>query len=162
MVLASVPFQLRLPGMGLPSKLVRYRTDEWEWTASNVIKRLQNSVAYCLFQRSRWNFLRERWCPEKDWYLDGSNFLSNHIERFYEPKTLQLVLPPLNSSEDTHNNEQVEELSREPRKWLAAQLLAADPKYTDARILSHLPRLKLARMLVRALETCSQHDRRRA
>ena len=77
-----------------------------------------------------------------------------------KPKSLQLALPVLNPAPTP--DPQVIALSKLPRKRLAARLMEIDPRLTDKRILEHLPKLKLGRMLFEREAAAVEAERRMA
>lgn len=112
---------------------------------------VQAAIAYCNWRTGdAWRNLanrNERDNADREWYLGGIRTLTDVLYRddSARPGKLQLELPALHP---THNPDATERKhAKRTRAELARLLLAIDPALTDARLLSRLPRPKLARML---------------
>ena len=108
---------------------------------------LKSAAAYCLWRAGVcWRFSSDRWHPDRIAYLQAESILSDAVHR--DPARMRLELPPLAVGSPLTPLEQ--ELASRPRAWLVAELLDADPRFTDRKLLSNLPPKKLARMLAAA------------
>jgi hypothetical protein len=109
---------------------------------------LQSAITYCNWRAGdSWRRLsdpEQRNSPERDWYLSGSRTL---LEALNSPERqgIHIALPVLNSERVPDDIEKAHALRT--RAELVRELMALDSKLTDARLLSHLPRPKLAHML---------------
>ncbi len=90
----------------------------------------------------------QRFSPDRLWYIDGIRTLNGFNrapDRAVESLTAFTPAPiPADPRLST--------LAGEPRLVLVTRLMAADPSLTDKKLLLHLSRPKLARMLCRALD----------
>lgn len=134
-----------------------YLSEDWGWTCANVSKRLRNAISYCDYQAGRTRGRAPRWNPDADWYISGLRLLRAALAGDLEPSRLQIALPVLHPSPSPTIQEK--ELAEQPRLWLVSELLKADSRYTDKKLLSHLPRPKLAHMLAEAWAACAQMQR---
>lgn len=124
---------------------------------------LQSALDYCLWRAGDgWRRLGSRagrTSAERWHYLDGARLLSGILTRPVESSPrMQLALPVLNPS-PTPDTQELAYCSA-PRADLVAALLRIDSTLTDARLLSRLPRPKLARML-REREKLARPDARK-
>jgi hypothetical protein len=103
----------------------------------------------------QWLFAIRSYCK----FMNGVRCVQDVL---YAPvESLQLVLPALAPIDCFTEAER--RLAVLSRSVLVDRLMAASPLYTDRRLLSFLPKMKLARMLARALdEKAGQPERRRA
>ena len=90
---------------------------------------------------------REWWSPERLYYVGAIRFL-NELDAAARP----VSAPALAKSTDELR---AAKLSQFPRSELVAQCLQTNPNYTDAKLLSHFTRAKLARLLVEAQNAAS-------
>jgi hypothetical protein len=158
-LLLLVPMQLMLAGMGsllgCPSS---WPNDERERDLRNGRQWLFSIRAYCKFRAGlAWRRSSDRFNPNRLWYMNGIRCVQDVL---YAPdKSPQLVLPCIDGVNCSTEFERG--LAAQSRPILVNRLMAASPLFTDRRLLSHLPKMKLARMLARAIET-AQPERRRA
>lgn len=109
---------------------------------------LQSAIDYCVWRsgrgRHRMSFDEWRRSADRCDYLDAARLLSGLL---HEPDRVGIAeaLPVLNPAPpaDPH----IPELAALPVAKLVSRLMAADPRLTDKKILSHLSRRKLATML---------------
>jgi len=125
----------------------REKRDRSQW--------LRAITAYLNFQSGdAWRRLSDpaqRWDPDRLWYQNGLYCLANFLAD--TNGSIALVTPspktPRTIEEQTDDLRAVK-LQARPRADLVTALMRADSKLTDRKILMHLSRLKLARMLVAA------------
>ena len=116
---------------------------------------LRAITAYLNFQSGdAWRRLSDpgqRWDPDRLWYQNGLYCLTNFLAD--TTGSIALVTPspktPRTIEEQTDDLRALK-LQALPRASLVALLIRADLKLTDRKILMHLSRSKLARMLVAA------------
>lgn len=110
---------------------------------------LESAIAYCHWRSGNaWRRLStsaERWAPERGAYLDAERLLTDVLREPDEPNIIHALLPDLRAAAPVLAGEV------EYRSWrrdvLARALIQENPSYSDFKLLSHLPRPKLARML---------------
>jgi len=102
---------------------------------------LRSAEAYCVWRAGlSWRPTSDRFDPDRVAYLEAAGILRDVPFREVGP---QLTLPPLTAPLEIS-------LERRPRAQLVKELLRADRRLTDAKLLSHLPPKKLAKMLAAA------------
>jgi len=127
----------------------RDRRTEAQW--------LRSIIAYLEFRSgTAWRRLsnpQQRNHPERWWYLNGIRCVQS-ILAGQDPSRASIALVTAARTERGTNSKtddlRVAKLIQLPRVELAKMLVAADPSKTDIRLLSHLPRPKLARLVVEA------------
>ena len=87
-----------------------------------------------------------RFSPERQWYLGGLRTMNGIQSPIPQPRP-HLVTPKIEPGPEAIA---IAKLCLEPRLALADELLLLRPELTDRRLLSHLPRPKLARMVLSA------------
>jgi hypothetical protein len=113
---------------------------------------LKSAEAYCVWRAGlSWRPSSDRWDLDRVAYLEAAGILRDVVFRETGPQLAlpSLVVPPTPLEI---------RLAARPRACLIDDLLRADPSLTDRKLLSHLPRKKLARMLA----VLPRVDRRRA
>ncbi len=159
-LLLLVPMQLKLPGMGLArfDSASSFLSEDLERDLRNGRQWLASIQSYCKFRAGlAWRRASDRFNPNRLWYMNGLRCVQDVL---YAPvESLQLVLPTLDRVDCLTGFER--ELAAMDRSILVTRLMAASSFFTDRRLLSHLPKMKLARMLARAEES-AQTERRRA
>jgi hypothetical protein len=132
------------PGWRIDSRRPRLRS------MGTVINRapdqiLRSVIAYCLWRAGEsW---RNPSSPDNRRNEDRLSYLEairviNRVR--YEPAHLPEPVPAAAAAKPSPKEVA---LAARPRLQLAAELIAADPSLTDRRLLSHLPKHKLAAML---------------
>lgn len=142
-----VPFQLSLPGMGTlkqqrparisPDKLRDIRSGE-EWMR-----------AVCAYLRSTARDYQES--AGLITYLLHSPALWDSPKQIARDQAAQLELDIMRGSVPIPLTLKEKQLAKKTRAALVAELLR-DPLYTDGRLLSRLPKRKLARMVTQSRE----------
>ena len=163
-MLRLVPFQLRLLAMGSGVVPAPGRNSEdFERAARSGRKILQSALDYCLWRAGDgWRRLGSRAGREsadRSYYLDGARLISYILTSPAEERTgIQLTLPALNPTPKPDAQEAA--YAAQPRAYLVSALMRIDSNLTDRKLLSSLPRPKLARML-REREKLARHTARR-
>lgn len=158
--LRVVPLQLSFWRMGDVVLPVQVPQDiERERAARSGRQWLQSAREYCLWRAGDgWRRLgtrESRNSAERWYYLEGARTITDILYSQDKPASgLQLALPVLNPAPTPDASELKYRTMK--RADLVAALLRIDPTLTDAHILSHLPRPKLAHML-REREKMQRH-----
>lgn len=155
----SIPIQLSMgfPGFEFP---VSWPTEEQERDRRSGPQWLKSISDYLKWRAGMaWRRSSDRSNPNRLWYLNGVRCVQDVM---YAPaESLQLVLPCIDGVACISEFERG--LAALGRSVLVDRLMAASPLFTDRRRLSFLPKMKLARMLARALEERdAEQERRRA
>jgi hypothetical protein len=115
---------------------------------------IQSAMEYCQWRAShgRRGLLSaaQRFDPDRVWYLNGFATLRDHLYKPEEPKGLHVALPVLHPAPSI--DPRAAKLCDKPRAWLVEELLSANPKLSNRKLLLHLGKLKLATMLVDAMD----------
>jgi len=127
-----------------------------EWKDDSRSKRngrqwIQSAIDYCDWRAGSWRRLSDRAQREnldRWWYLDAARTLKDVLLGCREAQSLHIALPVLNAAPAI--TPEAEALAQQPRAWLADALLAANPRMTNRKLLLHLGRPKLARLLLEA------------
>lgn len=82
-------------------------------------------------------------------YLDAQRIVTTAL---FAPEPLAEPLPAQDTPHVRAVNTRAAQLASKPRAALVSELLSRNPSLTDRRILEHLPRPKLARMVIDARE----------
>lgn len=105
-----------------------------------------------------WRRLSDRQQRESEdrlWYLNGLREIMP-ILAGREPAGISLVPVVADQAINRKTDDlRTAKLLKLPRVELAKRLLDLDPKYTNLKLLTHLPRPKLARMVIEASDRCS-------
>ena len=116
----------------------RDRRSGGQWLRS--IRAYLNFRAGCSWRRL--GSPQDRNSPEYSWYIGGIRTLNGIEAGANQPHPMRVVNRPSASSP----------LCTQSRESLVATLMAHRPDLTDKKILSHLPRPKLARMVEEAFQ----------
>lgn len=113
----------------------RDRRTGYEWTAE-----IKSYLEFMLGKARRRN--HNRWDPERLWYLAGLQTLEglDHLEE-------KLTLPQIRITPRTIQDIRIASLASWPCARLVDELMRLRPEMTDRKLLIHLSRVKLARML---------------
>lgn len=146
---------------GLPDQA----SEDAERDRRNGRQWLKSAIAYCDFQAGgSWRRLSDpsqRNSSWRRWYLDGLRTLTDILSTPEDAGKIQVALPVLNPAPEPLPGES--DLMALARRDLAAALVAESSVYTDYKLLSHLPRPKLARMLAQVrVDAAAAETRRRA
>lgn len=152
------PVQLILAGMGslfdCPSS---WPSDERERDLRTGRQWLLAIQSYCKFRAGlAWRRSHDRFNPNRVWYTNGIRCVQDVISA-PEPER-QPFLPTLDCTPCFTDYER--ELGALSRGVLVDRLMASSSLFTDRRLLSYLPKMKLARMLARAEESVPAERRR--
>jgi len=117
---------------------------------------LKSAISYCDWRAEHFRLsAADRWNPDRRAYIQARQILERVMHMDVRP---ELALPAL---QPAHSLTPLEiEFSRSSRACLADELLAADPRLSDRRLLQSLPRKKLASMLARAIEAAPAERKR--
>ncbi len=120
---------------------------EWEKDNRCGLAWLKSILAYCEFRAgASWRRLSDpaqRWSADRMWYLNGVRAVNDLIHAPERKDNSALPLfSPLHTTDDG--------LAALDRSALVARLMATSPLFSDERLLSRLPRRKLACLVARA------------
>lgn len=159
--LTLVPFQLSFIGDGFPvAGLDVFSGDNLERDKRTGLEWLKSVRDYCIWRSGApWRKLLkpdQRWNSERWDYLEAYRLITDIMSTGGQ-------VNPVNSARDAAAQAELDirrgapipltpeetSLLNQPRPALVKALMR-DPLYTDARLLSHLPKRKLARMLAQS------------
>jgi hypothetical protein len=96
-----------------------------------------------------------RYNDDRWWYLNGCRLVNDLLSGTYEAEHQAPVMPfPKPAAVDAR----IKNYCAKSRGWIVAELMRVDPSLTDKKILTHLGREKLARMLVAALNAAQEME----
>jgi hypothetical protein len=155
------PLQLSLPGIerGRVSEYIAVSAGDKERDNRTDLEILKSVRDYCIWRAGNsWRKLwkpDQRWNPERWDYLDAARLIADILLTPNLPKPYSRPDAVLQAELDIQRGAPIPlspeetKLLEKTRPALARELLR-DPLYTDARLLSGLPKTKLVRMVIQS------------